>query len=303
MIDRVDTANSFIREGNFEKARKIYSDLLDADPEDLSFIAGFFISSYWDNRLELVLRIREGKERGRKFVSLFEEFDREIRERKYPLAEPYQAATQCILGEASFHFKLAYQKEGNMGLEPAVLTELALCLIRTGDYKNASDILAYGQSLKKSAQNTFYRAECLFFMDKEKEGKAAYMEGFLSDPSVLHPEIIHSEPLRTAIATIARSFEKTSDMKEYLPVYCLEKKLLPVLGLEADFVKNLFREISRLHDNLQKSSSHKFKLSCRILVIGIHILENTSAEEEINEKTRSMMMEAEPDFLNRFYSI
>lgn len=301
MIDRVETANSFIQEGNFGKARKIYSDLLDNEPENSTFIAGFFISSFWDNRFDLILRIKEGKERGRKLVALYEEFDKEIKERKYPITPPYEAATSCILGEASFHFRLAFQKEGNIGLDPAVLIELAICLMRTGDYKNADDILAYAYTFNKTPQIVFYRAECFYFIKSEESSKIAFMEGFLMDPSALKLEIIRSEPLYSAIETIRKTVESEGDIKEYLPVYLLEKKLLPVIARNIEEVKILIKEVYRLYENLKKAPSYQFKLNCRILQFSLHILENIALTDDLREKIEAIINEIDPEFLGKRY--
>ena len=300
MIDRVETANSFIREGDFEKARKIYSGLLDQDPENVTNISGFFISSYWDNRLELILKTREGLERGRKLVHLFEEFDREIAKRAFPKNVSYQNATQCILGEASQHFRLSYQKEGTMGLDLVVLSELALCLVRTGDYKNAEDVLAYAASLQKTPDQVFLRAEALYFLGKEDLSRKLFTEGFLMDPSLLRLEIVHSEPLASAIKTLQKSIEAESDLKEFLPVYCLEKKLLPVLPRTEKEIFALFAETNRLYENLQKDSAYFFKLTCRILQFSLHILENTTEQSEIYQKTERILTATDPEFLSRY---
>ena len=58
MQQRIDEANYKIKEGEFEKAKIIFSELLDINPENPDYISGFYIASYWDNRLEKILSIR-----------------------------------------------------------------------------------------------------------------------------------------------------------------------------------------------------------------------------------------------------
>ncbi|ABZ98249.1 hypothetical protein [Leptospira biflexa] len=71
MIQKSEEALTYLGSGEFQTAKSIYSVLLDRDPEDISTISGFYISSFWDHRLDLILKTREGKERGKLLLQLF----------------------------------------------------------------------------------------------------------------------------------------------------------------------------------------------------------------------------------------
>lgn len=51
---KLEEANQHLSDGDFDKAKKVFDLLLGEDPEHPETIAGYFISSYWDNRLDLV---------------------------------------------------------------------------------------------------------------------------------------------------------------------------------------------------------------------------------------------------------
>ena len=116
MLISFEEGNFRLKEGEFENAKHIFFELLDIDPNKQEFIAGYYISSYWDNRIEIILSTKEGKERGNLLVEMFNQFATEITKRNFPKNETYESLTYCILSEASTQFRIAYQKEGMNGI-------------------------------------------------------------------------------------------------------------------------------------------------------------------------------------------
>ena len=143
-------ADLLIAEGRFAQARDIYSTLLDEDPENPGFISGFYISSYWANRIDQINSLREGRARGEQLVALFDQFETSFNEKKLEKTAALQAVTGSILGDAAENFRISFQREGSLGLDKGVLVSLVLCLIRIQDYKNAYEVLAYAGSFNET---------------------------------------------------------------------------------------------------------------------------------------------------------
>ncbi len=290
MIYKIEEANQKLREGEFENAKRIYSDLLDNDPENEILITGYFISSYWDNRLDMILTLKEGRERGTKLVQLFDEFENEIGNRKLSRIASYEAITHCILSEASLHFRIAYHNEGTSGLDKDILLDLSVCLIKTGDYKNALEVIEYSKNFQdNSSILKFFKAECYYHLGNPRKSQILFREGLLYDPDQLRLDTIRSEPLQTAIKELSERLKSEADLKEYLPVYCLEKKYFTqTKEYSKEELKALYLELNRLEESLQKENPEfNFKINCRILQIGITILDSlpSNANNDLIKKS------------------
>ncbi|MCB1193010.1 MAG: hypothetical protein H7A23_25795 [Leptospiraceae bacterium] len=304
MIYKIEEANQKLREGEFENAKRIYSDLLDIEPENEILVNGYFISSYWDNRLDMILTLKEGRERGTKLVQLFDEFETEIGNRKLSKLASYEAITQCILSEASLHFRIAYHNEGTSGLDKDILLDLSVCLIKTGDYKNALEVIEYSKTFQDSSSMLkFFKAECYYHLGNSRKSQILFREGLLHDPDQLRLDIIKSEPLQTAIKEISGRLKNEGDLKEYLPVYCLEKKYFTqTKEYSKEELKSLYLEMNRLEESLQKENREfNFKINCRILQIGITILDSLPSNTN-NDLIRKVIMkinQIDSGFLDR----
>lgn len=304
MLVKFEEGNFKLKEGEFENAKNIFFELLDIDPNRQEFIAGYYMSSYWDNRVESILSTREGKNRGNLLVEMFNQFVQEITKRNFLKNETYESTTFCILTEASTQFRIAYQKEGMGGLDKNVLSNLAMCLIRIGDYKNARDILEYSKKFQDiSMQNLFYEAECLYHLGDHSRSRLYYRTAMLNDIDLLDLEIVKSEPLATALMELGEQFESIDEIREILPVYCLEKHFITeIKDYQRDEVNKLFLEMSRLEYNLSTEKPDlRFKLNCRILHIGLTILDTFSGQynTELTKKVKNKINLIDPELLDR----
>lgn len=299
MQNKLEEAGDYLKEGEFEKAKEIFSSLLDKDPENQDLISGFFVSSYWDNRIELIFNSKEGKERAARIVALFDEFEEEIRKRKIQRNQFFSNVTECVLGEASSQFRKAYQKEGMIGLEPVHLIQLTICLMKTRDYKNAKEILDYTKNFQKSSNETkFLEAECLAHLGMAKESRILYREAFLTDPTDFKPEMITSEPLVSIMKSLEGNFSD-NDWKEFLPLACLEKNyFLDVKNYSESEIQKLWQEAQRLEDSLAKNDKYDFKIKCRLIqhLVAIYDASKNSSDREI---AVSKLDKFEPEFFNK----
>jgi|JI8StandDraft_1071087.scaffolds.fasta_scaffold00165_38 tetratricopeptide (TPR) repeat protein len=274
MFHKSDEAIHSLSVGEFEKAKSLYSVLLDKDPDDLDNISGYFVASFWDNRLDLVLRTREGKERGKLLLEYFSVFELESKKRNIQQTIAYSTGLRCILEEASSHLKLAYRWEGANALDTDSLTELAICLIKIGDYKTALEILPFSEGGSRiSPHIQFYLAEAYCMVGREKEGKEIYLSAFLEDPGLFPYELVSYPPLR-ALIDEAKSTVKEEEICEYVPVLAWKKKLfLSEKMASPEEVKVWQKELNRLQEARKRGSGNEFKVRCRMEQYAFAIIE------------------------------
>jgi tetratricopeptide (TPR) repeat protein len=190
----------FLREGEFEKAKTVYSGLLDRFPEDPNWICGFYVSSFWDNRVDHLLSLREGKERGKALLKYLEEFETEVSRRNFANQESTSAALHCILDETTHHLGLSYRLDGWNGMDPESWRGLALCYLRLRQFDKAWEVMEFGSGMGTGSMPSdlpFLKAECLLGMGQEPEAKEFYIRGFIEDPARLRKENVHWPVLKS----------------------------------------------------------------------------------------------------------
>ncbi|PJZ86414.1 hypothetical protein [Leptospira harrisiae] len=271
MIQKSEEALTYLSNGEFETAKSLYSVLLDRDPLDLSSISGFYIASFWDHRLDLILKTREGKDRGKLLLSLFADFESEIRKRGYHTTESFFVTQDCILKEARDHLKLAYQWEGANALDKDLLRELAACLIKIQDYGMALEVLLYGGN-KQSPVLQYYLAETQVMTGNEREGIETYRNAFLNDPQLFPHTMVRWPPLLTLIQKAGEITTKEEEMKELVPVLAWREGVFhPLVKKEEATIQIWFSELKRLADSKERSGG-SFRLEARMEQLALAIL-------------------------------
>ena len=304
MQQQIDEANYKIKDGEFEKAKKIFSELLDINPENPDFISGFFTASYWDNRLDTILNTPEGKERGLTLNSLFLSFQTEYKSRRYPFNSSLDAIISCILGESCSQLRIGFQKEGihAFGRENYLL--LTKNLVRTENYKDAFELLEYSKRFFELPPEYYYfKAECFYHLGEEKKSIMLFRSTLLQYPELYPFEYIKSEPMYSAWIEVSINYPNENNAREILPVYCLEKNLLPELAeYSRDEINFMFQEIQRLSSsNLKDEKDLKLKIHCRIIQYGITILDSFHGQLNIDlsRKVREVLNIIDSGLLER----
>ncbi len=258
-----------MRSGDFDKAKALYSLLLDKEPEGELWVAGYFIASFWDNRIDHIHSIREGKDRGILLLRYFSQFEEEISKRNLEQNASFSQASRCIVEETAHHLKLAYQWEGANALNPDVLGEFATCLVKIEDYKTAIEILQYSMDRHRFPPNLkFAFAEALVSTQKE-EGKHLYYQCFMDSANSFQPNLVKWQPLVEAIE-IAK--EAGNEWKEFLPCVVLQNRLVyPKSPLKPAETEALTKELNRLYEAGKQAPSFKWK--CHIQKVALALLQ------------------------------
>jgi tetratricopeptide (TPR) repeat protein len=303
MQQRIDEANYKIKEGEFEKAKTIFSELLDINPENPDYISGFYIASYWDNRLERILSSPEGKDRGLVLNSLFVEFETEFKNRRYITNSSYDAIIYCIVGESCSQLRTGFQKEGAYGFGKDNYLLLAKNLVRTEDYKNAFELMEFSKRFfELPAEYYFYKAECFYHLGDEKKSRILFRSTLLQYPDLFPFESIKSEPMSSSWLEISVKHNSLDIAREVLPVFCLEKNLLPeIADYSRDEINNMYHEVQRLIISEIKDDDLKLKVHCRIIQYCITILDSFHGQLNIDlsRKVREIIQSLDSGLLER----
>jgi tetratricopeptide (TPR) repeat protein len=299
-----EEANKKLKEGEFESSKRIFSSLLDEEPENKDFIVGFFTSSYWDNRLEKIFSTKEGRERGLLLDKMFKSFEKDFLSRGYSKNQTYESTLFCVLTESCSQLRQGFLNEGRQALDKDILIILSKNLLRIKDYKNSYDLIQYFSKYHDlPPEYYFYRAECLYHLGELKKSLVLFRSSFLHFPDFFDSDFIQSEPFAKIWHDLSEDFPEVEKRKEYLPVFCLEKNFLPEMeDYSKDDISMLLSEMTRL-DAGRKTANQEviFKLNYRIIQYGLTILDSFHAQvnSELTKKVRELVQSIDSGILER----
>lgn len=304
MIIQIEEANTRLRSGEFEASKQIFSSLLDDDPENTDVIAGFYIASYWDNRLEKIFAFKEGKERGHALNSLFQQFELDYKNRNYPKNSSFQSVLHSVLSESCTQIRKGFHEHGMQILDKDTVWILCRNLVRIQDYPNAIEMIDFSRKYQETPPEFYYyKAECLFHIGEATKSRILFRSCLLNYPEYLPIEEIKSEPLHTAIWELKEQFQELDKLKEYLPIYCIEKDYLPEIAeYTREDVNHLVYEMGRIEESLDHiPEDMEFKLKCRLIHLGLTILDTFHGQlnSDLMKRTREKLMNWDARVLDR----
>ncbi|AAN48389.1 tetratricopeptide repeat protein [Leptospira interrogans] len=301
---KLEEANQHLSDGDFDKAKKVFDLLLGEDPEHPETIAGYFISSYWDNRLDRIHNTKEGRDRSHILVQYFSEFQNAFELKKFTGTSSFRAVSESVLSEAVDQLKISVQREGLHFQDPSALLSLIRELIRFRDYKNALEILNYSSSVEKNSPEFLYlRAESLFQTGEERKALLLFREAFLKDPSVAPLAVLKSGPIYFWVEKLKGSYQDESDLKEVLPVVLAERGIFEeTRNYSEKEILVYYNNLIRLKDTLNsRKDLYDFKIRCRILQHACLILDvcRNMQYGEIYQESKRILDSVDPGFFLR----
>lgn len=301
---KFEEAIRYLLEGEFEHAKKTFDSLLESDPENPEFTSGFYTSSFWDNRVDRIHHSNEGRERTSLLLDFLKEFETVYEKKDFPKSVSYRAAKDSVLKESADQFRIILRKEGLQSLPASTVSELAYRLLMENDVESAAEILRDSAGLERfSPELLFFRAECAYLSGNESQGLLLYREAFLKDPSSLRLDCIKSEPISKALETLSGEFRDKNDLKEAIPVYCLEKGIFrEIRKMSEKEIDQLRQELSRLKDSLSlRKGIHEFKIKCRMIQICCALLDSRTSlyYAETAQEAKRILDGLDPGFYQR----
>ena len=199
--------------GNQKKAKELFSVLLQQEPENLEFQAGFFCAGWWLNRENSSQLYRSGRPLASWLMQEWESFAQKASERGYQSCLCFQKTMHFVLNEVASNFRLAFQEEGAASADPSLLKELAICLIQLEDYNNAVDILHYARTKNPhDSRLNFLLGEVLCCRNSKKEdigrGLSYYRDAFLIDLHITEPRWIASQTASQIFTKLHQKYQE-----------------------------------------------------------------------------------------------
>ncbi|TGL63790.1 hypothetical protein [Leptospira sarikeiensis] len=269
-----------LSEGEFELARNGFDSLLEENPENPEYASGFYISSFWDHRIDRIHLTKEGRERTGLLLEFLKDFESVYKTKSYPKDLSYHSAMNSILQETTDQVRIALRKEGIQSLSPALIAELAYRLLLAEDTELASEVLRDSSGLEKfSPELLFFRAECAYQTGNHSQGLLLYRDAFLKEPSAIRLESVRSEPILSAINILREEFKEEGELKEALPVLLLERAVFKEIRKMSDKeLEQIRTELFRLRDSLGlRKGGTEFKVKCRMIQLCCALLDSRTS--------------------------
>ncbi|MBU41993.1 MAG: hypothetical protein CMN76_02145 [Spirochaetaceae bacterium] len=244
-----------LQAAHFEEAKSEFGTLLENDPENPEYKAGFYAAGYWANRKDQ-LSNPEPMRPGTGLMEAWDSFQELAEDKGFANTRSLRGVMKAVLGRAAEQYRQKFQKGGMAHPDFSDLEELGKCLIRIQDYGNAREILQYAKRIQPTRSAVhFLLAEC-FLNEGESEsaerGLGFYRDGFIIQPAQFDPNYAHSSLLQETLQQLAE--EKDNDLDRillWLPAYLMAHSQYPGLRrLNRDEISQLQRETHRLEKDL-----------------------------------------------------
>ena len=295
---------------DFSRARELYGELVEQFPDEYEYACGFFTAGYWDNRKERIGSLKPGRAQGDWLVREWEQFQVLAEEKDFQSCRAFRGAMQAVLGRAAEQFRTAFQQEGRAGIDLEVLKDLAVCLIKTQDYKNASDILNFARRTHPGNADLFFLlGESLCSLDRPEQrerGMEYYRDAFLINHTSIDPTLISSEPAASIFSNLyAEKKEKLEDVIEWFPAYMMLHAFFPGLRrLAPEEIDGLEHELSRLmQDRSVVVEKFQDRVTARLMFFHLILLQHYRFHEKNPDRQRDLeegVRELAPDIHKQY---
>ena len=222
-----ELALKYLESGDKKKAKEEFAFLLEREPENIEFQAGFFCAGWWLNRETNTDSYAAGRSLASWLMREWDDFSQRAKERAYQNCLSFEKVMYFALNTAASNFRLAFQEENPSSSDPKLLKELSLCLFQLRDYENAIEILGYAR--KKNPHDpelSFLLGDALCSDDSKKEnmdhGLSYYRDSFLIDPRVTKPAWITSPIAREVLRNLEKRYQKDLERTlDWFPAYLI----------------------------------------------------------------------------------
>ncbi|EIE00611.1 hypothetical protein [Leptospira licerasiae] len=301
---KYEEAIKHLSEGEFELSRNLFDSLLEEDPENPEYASGFYISSFWDHRIDRIHLTKEGRERTGLLLEFLKDFDSVYKSKSFLKELSYHSAMSSILQETTDQVRIALRKEGIQSLSPGLIAELAYRLLLAEDTDLASEVLRDSSGLERfSPELLFFRAECTYLSGQHSQGLLLYREAFLKEPSAIRLESVRSEPIFSAIQILREEFKEEGELKEALPVLLLERGVFKEIRKMSDKELEAYRsELFRLRDSLGlRKGGTEFKVKCRMIQLCCALLDSRTSilYGEVAQEAKRILDSLDPNLYHK----
>jgi len=306
--EQLDALDSLLQ-GNLKRAKELYGELLEQNPEEQEYICGFYTASYWENRTDIIRPEKTGREAASQLLKAWDRFESIGEEKKFLNCKSFGAAMKYIFGIASDNFRSAFQQEGAAG-DIDLLLELSRCLMRIENYSDAVEILQYARKFNKTNPRILFILGEAYLAPEEDElrgrGISLYRDAFFLDPNALDVSVIASLPVGEILKELYEYFEE--DLKktcEWLPAYLLADYFIPeIKKMEDAEIEQAVTEIRRLRKDMDRVvDEYKNRVKSRIAFYALILIHHFTFFEKDTSLVReyeNILQETSPLLYERY---
>ena len=273
-------SNLYILSGEFENAKSVFSSLLDYSPDDINYQIGYFTSCYWDNRLDIIYKTKEGKTRAFKLMSMLLEFKFEFGRRDYNKNESYNFLKERVLSVIVFQIKLANQQNEDLKNEFENLKLISYELIKIKKYELLLELLEIIKISTGDDPNfLILKAESLSKQNKKEQANIIFQKCFLNSNLNFSLEYIDTSPIKEFTEKVERITKNKVLVNELVCFFCIYNNYFePLIEFKERDIKSHIKEINHLIDikrNYFQENNKKIELDCKLFRLS-YILLNQS---------------------------
>jgi tetratricopeptide (TPR) repeat protein len=217
------TAFEALASGHFAEAADQFGKLIRLDPENRELECGFYASTYWSHRADLIFTDRQGRKSGNELIAEWDAFERIAEQKGYTGTESLRTLMRIVLGTAAEHFRAAFQTEGASESDTNILIDISKCMMRIQDFGNSIEVLRYAVRLSPSDPSLLFllgetslRSGDAEFVER---GAATIRDAMLIEPNIGATQTIESSLARGALEDALRFREDGRVAQEWFPAF------------------------------------------------------------------------------------
>ncbi|MEQ8352664.1 MAG: hypothetical protein RH862_14345 [Leptospiraceae bacterium] len=250
-----------LQAAHFEEAKTAFGTLLEIDPDNTEYMAGFYASGYWANRKDQLTTL-EPVRPGTGLMEAWDNFQDLAEDKGFASTKSIRAVMKAVLGRAAEQYRQKFQKEGMAHPDFSDLEELGKCLIRIHEFGNAREILQYAKRIQPGRSGIHFLLAESYLNDGESDaaerGLGFYRDGFIIQPAQFDAGYAYSSVVQDTLQQLGE--EKDNDLDRillWLPAYLMARSQYSGLRrLNRDEVSQLQRETHRLEKDLDTVMDH-----------------------------------------------
>lgn len=254
LLDGINSVNISIQEGRFNDAVERVSELLDVDPEYPGLIEAYRTAKFWNNRINELNALPEGRKTADFLMAQWNEFDEYAEEKGMRTSSAYRSAMMHIFYRAAEQYRFAFMKEENPSVNFDLLLNLGDCFLRLGEYQKTVETLEYAsRSYNSNARLLAILGEATFHTGDIPKSLWYFREAFFLEPTEIDLDQIKAIPVSELVSAVKEEQKDAPDIREWIPVYGFLKDIFYVRrNIQERQVENIKEDIYSLEVNFQQ---------------------------------------------------
>lgn len=258
----MEEAYKYLSRGQFQDALKHFSSVLDRQPDNDNASAGYRISRFWLNRMNLLKSDNPAESRVEEFIFEWQKFENYAQEYNMNQSASYNALLRYIHRLLTFRLPYLSRELHNRDVSIDSVIKMGELFIQLEDWDSAIQALEAARSVRKEdATLLAYLGEAYYQARQEHKGLVMFREAFFVDAQSIPLDRLQSRPIREALDEMGEAGIQQEDLAEWLPIF---GTLLGILNVKRNLDQNqlheLYENTIKLEEAYRNNSAHSMIL-------------------------------------------